>query len=351
MAGFTNDAFRRILSHWGGVGLLATEMVHARGILEMQKRHAGLHTRLHGLDPHSDDRISDNTSLKKVSYHPPTSVQIWDNQPETLEQLAYLLTTEYGAQVIDINFGCPAPRVAGRGRSGAFLLSEPLRIGNIVHRVVMACKDTPVTAKIRLGINAHTITAMEVAQAIEEAGASAITVHGRTASQMYTGNADWEKIAELRSVLKRIPLIGNGDIRSPEDALRAFIDYGVDGVMIGRAALKRPWIFRCTAAFMVREGVLEWKDAFPGYLDQPEPISIESFLNEPSVILQRDILLDHYQNILDQFGEVDGTRMMRRYAACYGTGMRGARKFRAAISTVTSAHEFRHVVRTLFPCE
>ncbi len=139
--------------------------------------------------------------------------------------------------MVDINFGCPVKDVAERAHSGSYLLRDPDRVGRIVERVVAVCHPTPVTAKIRLGCTRNNITAIEIAKTVESAGAAALTVHGRTAQDFFKGSADWERIAQIKPHLKRMPLIGNGDLNSPQAVVAVFERYGVDGVMIARAAL------------------------------------------------------------------------------------------------------------------
>src|SRR5215470_3189512 len=174
---------------------------------------------------------------------------MWDNDPETLAAVGHRLATEYRVSVVDINFGCPVKDVAARAHSGSYLLRDPVRVGRIVERVVEACRPTPVTAKIRLGCTRDNITAIEIATTIESAGAAALTVHGRTAQDFFKGHADWDRIASIKPHLERMPLIGNGDLDSPQAVVAAFENYGVDGVMIARAALGKPWLFsQCAAA-------------------------------------------------------------------------------------------------------
>jgi tRNA-dihydrouridine synthase B len=311
MAGFTNYAYRAIVRRFGGVGLLATEMLSARGLREMNARRKGTPERLWG--------VRDEPR--------PLAVQIWDNDPATLAEAAGRLVEDYRPSVIDINFGCPARDVSQKAQSGAYLLGDPNRIGAIVARVVAACGSTPVTAKIRLGPSDETITAVDVVQAIEAAGGAAVTVHGRTARQMFRGQADWDRIAALKPHLKRIPLVGNGDLKTPEAVCGAFARYGIDGVMIGRAALARPWLFRRSAAALAGE---------------PIP-------PEPSLTEQRDVLLEHYRLIVERFGERKGTILMRSYACCYVPGIPGARKFRARVSRAASVEEFVSAVEECFP--
>lgn len=311
MAGYTNYAYREMLRHFGGIGLIATEMVSARSFVEMEKR---------GLE--RPDRLQGVREERR-----PLSVQIWDNDPETLAVLGGRLAHDFQVSVIDLNFGCPAKQIAGRSESGSYLLKTPEKIEAIIRRVVAACAPVPVTAKIRLGWNRQTINACEVAQCVEQAGAAALTVHGRCASDMYRGEANWDEIAKIKAYLKRIPLIGNGDIRTPEDALHRLRDYPVDGIMIGRGGLARPWLFRQIAE--ARAG-----------RDIPA---------EPNLTEQREILLQHYRLVLKRFGPRLAVILMRKYACDYALGKPGARKFRALISEVKTEEQFLAAVKEHFP--
>jgi len=311
MAGFTNYAFRQIVRQFGGAGLLATEMVCARSFSWLDEHEAEHPDRLWG--------VRDEPR--------PLAVQIWDNDPEVLARVGQCLAQDYGVSVVDINFGCPVQQVTQRAHSGSYLLNDPDRIGTIVARVVAACQPTPVTAKIRLGCTRENLTAVRVAQVVEQAGAAALTVHGRTAQEFFRGRADWDRIAELKSVLRRIPLIGNGDLDSADKVVEAFRRYPVDGVMIARAALGRPWLFRQIQAALRGESI------------PPDPTTAE----------QREILLQHYELIRERFGTEKGTMLMRKYACCYAQGRRGARQFRARVAQVGSPGEFRDLVHGHFP--
>lgn len=286
-------------------------MVCARGVLEMDARGEDLPQRLWG--------VADEPR--------PLAVQIWDNDPGTLSAVGGRLAREFAVSVVDINFGCPARAISQKAQSGSYLLQYPDRIGAIVRRVVEACSPTPVTAKIRLGPSREQITATEVCLAVEEAGAAAVTVHGRTAQDMYRGQADWDTIAKVKQKLRRIPLIGNGDISSVDAALSAFSRYGVDGIMIGRAAMARPWLFSQIAAALAGEAVP----------------------SDPTRIEQERILLDHYRLIVERFGEKKGTLIMRSYACCNAKGLPGARRFRANIALAKTAAEFEAVIERDFP--
>jgi len=311
MAGFTNYAYRQIVREFGGAGLLATEMVSARGFVWMDANEAEHPDRLWG-----------------VKEEPrPLAVQMWDNDPETLAKVGERLANEYQVSVVDINFGCPVRDVTEKAHSGSYLLKFPERIHSIVSRVVEACRPTPVTAKIRLGCSRDKITAVEVAQVIESAGAAALTVHGRVAADFFKGTADWEQIAEIKQHLKRIPLIGNGDLDSAEKVVEAFRRYHVDGVMIARASLGRPWLFQQAAAAL-----------------RGEPVP-----PEPSIDEQRAVLLWHYELCCRRFGEQKGTLLMRKFACNYAQGKHGARFFRTHVAGVSTRDEFLAVVEEHFP--
>ena len=179
----------------------------------------------------------------------PLAVQIWDNDPETLAAVGARLAHEFRVSVVDINFGCPVKQVTREGPQRLVPAEDPDRMGAIIERVVRGLRSpTPVTAKIRLGCTREQVNAIDVAQAVEGAGAAALTVHGRTAQDFFTGSADWDRIAAIKPHLKRIPLIGNGDLDSPREGVRCLSPLPVDGVMIARAALAKPWLFRAGAA-------------------------------------------------------------------------------------------------------
>ncbi|MBN1591022.1 MAG: tRNA-dihydrouridine synthase [Pirellulales bacterium] len=313
MAGFTNWAYRELVRRFGGCGLPATEMVCARGLVEMDHYGRGEPERLWG--------IRDEPR--------PLAVQIWDNDPDTLAEVARRVAHDYQASVVDLNFGCPARDISEKAESGSYLLDDPDRIGRIVARVVEACGRVPVTAKIRLGRSDDRLTAVDVAQAVEGAGGAAVTVHGRTARQQFSGVADWERIARIKSRLKRIPVVGNGDLETPKAVVDAFSRFGVDGVMIGRAALTRPWLFsRIEAALAGRV-----------------------IGSEPSLKQQRDVLLGQLDLMVKRFGPRRGVVLMRVFACRLGAGRPGVRQFRVAICRATTVDEFVEIVRRRFPSE
>ena len=258
-----------------------------------------------------------------------------------MAEFAEKLIREYDIQTIDLNFGCPAADVVQKAHCGSWLLQFPEKVGELAEAVVQASAraskalglsaPVPVTAKMRLGYSAEKLTHLEVARTLESVGVSAVTVHGRTTRQMYSGTADWEKIAEVKAVLS-IPVIGNGDIRTAPQALDALKTYGVDGVMIGRTALNEPWIFR--QAFALFSGISETEA-----------------LHRPGPEFQRDLLLEHFNVLLEQHEEAEAVMLMRKFAPCYGVGMKNARQFRVRVVQTRTAEEFRAAVREFFPSE
>jgi tRNA-dihydrouridine synthase B len=310
MAGFTNYAYRQILRRLGGVGMPTTEMVGARSFLHIDARD-DLPDRLWG--------ISDEPR--------PLAVQIWDNDRAALAKVGSRLAHEFRVSAVDINFGCPTRDVAEKAQSGSYLLRYPDKVGELVAWVVGACKPVPVTAKIRLGCTRDAINAIDVAQAVEAAGGAAVTVHGRTAADMFGGEANWDEIAKIKPHLKRISLIGNGDLKTPQEVVEAFRRYGVDGVMIGREALIKPWLFRQVQAALA---------------DEPIP-------DDPTREEQRQIVLDHYRLVLEQFGAEKGTVLMRSLACRYARGRPGIRAFRNHAARVQTPEEFYDAVKNFFP--
>jgi len=311
MAGFTNYAYRQVVRQFGGTGLQATEMVNARGFVWLDEHECEHPDRLWG--------VKDEPR--------PLAVQIWDNDPETMAKVGRRLVEEYQVSVVDINFGCPVKQVTEKAHSGSYLLKHPERMHAIISRLVEVCHPTPVTAKIRLGCNQQQRNAPQIARVVEEAGAAALTVHGRVAADYFKGQADWDQIAAIKSHLRDIPLIGNGDLDSPEKVVHAFEAYGVDGVMIARAALGRPWLFAQAAA------------ALRGETIPPEPTPEE----------QRQIMIEHYRLVIERFGDHKGTMLMRKYACCYAQSKPGARMFRTHVAKVDTPEDFYRVVEEYFP--
>jgi len=311
MAGYTNYAFRQVVREFGGAGLLATEMIAARSAMWLETNRGEHPDRLWGV--REEPR--------------PLAVQMWDNDPDNLAQVGRRLARDFQVSVVDLNFGCPVRQVTEKAHSGSWLLRDPERVGRIVARVVEACGDTPVTAKIRLGCSATCQTAIEVAQRVEEAGAACLTVHGRVAAQYFKGQADWEAIRQVKQHVSRLPVVGNGDITTAEMAVARLRETGVDGVMIARECLAKPWIFAQIAALLRGE---------------PKP-------PDPSLAEQKELVLHHYDLVCRRFGVDRGTLLMRKFACSYAQGIAGARDFRGQVSRVTSQAEFLDVMDRCFP--
>ncbi|MFN0056915.1 MAG: tRNA dihydrouridine synthase [Planctomycetota bacterium] len=307
IAGFTDLVYRRILRDFGGCGLMFTEMVSAGGWIRGEQEQPA---RLEG--------VRDEPR--------PLGVQLWDREPAMVEEAARRLAGEYGVSVIDLNFGCPKQRIMGRQGAGAELLRDPPTIHKLVAATVRGAGGIPVTAKIRLGACIAQPTAPAVARAAEDAGAAAVTVHGRNAEEGYGAPVDLDRIREVVESV-RIPVIANGNIDGADAALRTLERTGAAGVMVARTALSKPWVFREIAAALRGE---------------PPP-------SAPSFAEQRAQLLRHHLELIEREGDPAGTIRMRKFAARYLAGVRGAREFRAAIGLARDAADFRAIVDRLFP--
>ena len=292
MAGVTDLPFRVLCSEMG-VGMTCTEMVSAKAIFYNNKKTYEL--------------------LKLDDREPVTSVQLFGHDVKCMSDMAQRIEGELDYDILDINMGCPVPKVVNNG-DGSALLKEPLLAGRIVEETVR--KTTrPVTVKIRTGFDTEHINAVEVAHILEDSGASAITVHGRTREQYYSGEADWEIIGEVKS-RAGIPIIGNGDLTCYRDIVEMYNQTGVDGFMIGRAARGNPWLFR---------GILSEEDVY----DKGDITKM---------------ILRHAKMLVDYKGEYIGIREMRKHAAWYTAGFRGSGAFRAKVNEVESLKELEELL-------
>lgn len=298
MAGVTDLPFR-LLCKEQGVGLLSMEMVSAKAI-----------------------SFHNKNTLELMRIEPqehPIALQIFGSQPELMAQVAAEIE-ERPFDILDINMGCPVPKVVNNGE-GSALMKNPALAGEIVEKIVKAVKK-PVTVKIRKGFDGH-INAVEMAKILEASGASAVAVHGRTREQYYSGEADWDIIRQVKEAVS-IPVLGNGDITCAQDAERMIKETGCDGVMIGRAARGNPWIFR-----EVRE-----------YLETG------TFPPAPSVQEVKDMMLRHAKLQLKYRGEYTGIREMRKHVAWYTAGFPHSAKLRRSVNEIESMEALEELLES-----
>jgi nifR3 family TIM-barrel protein len=302
MAGVTNIAFRRLCRRYGEEGVLyVSEMVTARALLEGNPR-----------------------TLRMSSFgddEPVRSLQLYGTDPAVIGKAVRRLVDEIGVDHVDLNFGCPAAKVTRKGGGGALPVHRVL-FRDIVREAVRAAGDIPVTVKTRVGIDDDHVSFLDAGRAAEDEGAAAIALHARTVEQLYSGEADWSRIAELKAHVTSIPVLGNGDIWEAADALRMIDETGCDGVVVGRGCLGRPWLFRDLAA------------AFAG-----RPLPAPPALGE--VV---DLMRHHAELLVDLLGEDQGCRDFRKHVGWYLAGfpIGGAR--RKVMAMVSSLAELdRHL--------
>jgi tRNA-dihydrouridine synthase B len=299
MAGVTNWPFRMLCKEMG-CGLVVTEFVSDKAILFDSKRTREM--------------------IEILDEERPAAVQIFGADADSMARAAVRVVEWEAPDYIDINMGCPAPKVT-KGRGGSSLLKDPESAEAIVRAVVQAVAPLPVTVKIRIGWDADSINATDVARRIEDAGAQLLTVHGRTREQHYSGNADWEVIAQVARSLS-IPVLGNGDIATPEQAAHRLRTSGCAGVAIGRGAMGNPWIFRRTAHYL----------------------STGELLPEPGARERSDTALRHLEMMIAYRGEYLAVREMRKHAAWYLKGLWGAAEARGRINTAETPAELRAIL-------
>ncbi|MGE8207390.1 tRNA dihydrouridine synthase DusB [Heyndrickxia sp. NPDC080065] len=293
MAGVCNSAFRLTVKEFGA-GLVCAEMISDKGIVNKNEKTMNM--------LYIDDR----------EY--PLSLQIFGGEKETLVEAAKFVDKNSNADIIDINMGCPVNKII-KCEAGARWLLDPNKIYEMVSAVVDAV-EKPVTVKMRTGWDEDHIFAVENARAVERAGGSAVSLHGRTRVQMYEGTANWDIIREVKQSVN-IPVIGNGDVETPEDAKRMLDETGVDGVMIGRAALGDPWMIYRTVNYLQTGELAE----------------------QPSVREKIDVCILHLDRLISLKNENIAVREMRKHAAWYLKGMRGNAKVRNGINACNTRAE------------
>lgn len=299
LAGIT-DAVMRELCEEQGASLTYTEMISAKGMYYGDRKTGTL------------AYIPENAG--------PTAIQIFGSEPEIIEYAASQLDSLPNV-ILDINMGCPVPKVVKNG-DGSALMRDP----DLVYRVVKAAvsgSSKPVTAKIRKGFTDDNVNACEVAKAIEEAGGSAVAVHGRTRSQYYSGKADWDIIRAVKQTVS-IPVIGNGDVFTAGDGMRMMAETGCDLVMVGRGAMGNPWLFRSLNAMYRGEGEI----------DPPDPQT------------RQNMMLRHLEMLCALKGETVGVKEFRKFIVYYTKGLRGAARIRRESNYIVTLKEMKEVLNS-----
>ena len=296
MAGITDRAFRIVCEEFGP-GLVCTEMISSKGLFYGDKK--------------------TDLLLNMKDERRPIAVQIFGNDVEAMKYAAEYVSKF--ADIVDINMGCPAPKVVKNGDGSKLLLNLPL-VEEIVSEVVKASK-VPVTVKIRKGWDSDHVVAVEAAKIIEKAGASAITIHGRTRDEFYSGEADWDIIKKVKESVN-IPVIGNGDVKSKQDAIKMFEYTGVDAIMIGRASLGNPWIF---------EEILKGVDS-----------------NKISNVEKLRVILKHIDLEIEEKGEETAVKEMRKHISWYIKNCKDASKFRDVVNRIDNRQELETCLKEYF---
>ena len=297
MAGVADRAFRELCVSYGAA-YVVSEMISSKGVSLGDRKSKALM------------QLSDEER--------PAGVQIFGNDPSVMAQ-SVKTVLGVSPDFVDINMGCPAPKIAGNG-GGASLMRHPQLAKEIVEAVVAACGSVPVTVKIRSGWDFENLNAVEMAQNAEKAGAVAVTVHGRTRQQMYAPPVDHQMIAEVKKSVS-IPVIGNGDIVDGPSAAKMLEETNCDFLMVGRGALGRPWVFSQINAYL-QNGII---------------------LPEPPVSERMRVMVKHVRKICEYKGERIGIREARKHAAWYAKGIRGAAKYRKDLSLIESIEQLEEL--------
>ena len=307
-AGITNTAFRRLCREYGA-GLYVSEMITTRALVE---RNA--------------------TTMRLITHHDsekPRSIQLYGVDPATTEAAVRLLVEEDRADHIDLNFGCPVPKVTRKGGGAAL----PWKLGlfrDIVTRAARAAGDIPLTVKMRKGIDSDHLTYLDAGRIAEDAGVAAVALHARTAAEFYSGEADWSAIARLKEAVTSVPVLGNGDIWSADDAVRMMDETGCDGVVVGRGCLGRPWLFGDLAR------ALGGPEAASG-----DPVDATLGFVAHAFRRHAELLVDFFED------EGRGCRDIRKHVAWYFKGYPVGGDTRARLATVSSLAEIDELLATL----
>jgi len=301
MAGVTDMPYR-VLCHEMGCPMAVSEMVSAKGYVLAPKGNRAARELL-AVAPEEEGAVA---------------LQLFGHEPDIMARAAEELTRDHRYALLDINMGCPVPKIAGNGE-GSALMKNPQLAAEIVHEMA-AASHGPVTVKMRLGFDAGSETYLTLGPMLEKAGAAMITLHARTRSQYYEGRADWSAIKRLKERVS-IPVVGNGDVTCWQDAMRMMEETGCDGVAVGRAAQGNPWIFE-----QIRDGMAG------------KPV------REIPAKEKLEVLLRHAHMLADLKGEAVAVREMRRHIVCYVRGMRDAAKVRTRVNTILKLDELEEVL-------
>ncbi len=315
MAGITNTAFRRLCREYGA-GLYVSEMITTRALVERTP-----------------------ASMRLIKHHEsetPRSIQLYGVDPVTVREAVHFLVDEDLADHIDLNFGCPVPKVTRKGGGPALPWKSDL-FRAIVEQAVKAAGDIPLTVKMRKGIDEDHLTYLDAARAAEDAGVAAIALHGRTASEFYSGHADWSAIAKLKESITSVPVLGNGDIWSADDAIRMVRETGCVVVVVGRGCLGRPWLFGdLVAAFRAEAGEISWDEA-------------ERAIAKPPLGFVLQAMRRHTELLVEFFdGEEDrACRDIRKHVAWYFKGYGVGGDLRRSLAAVESLEQMDEIFSTM----
>ena len=313
MAGITNTAFRRLCREYGG-GLYVSEMVTSRALVERTEESMRL------IGHHESEEIR--------------SVQLYGVDPKTISEAVTMLVSENRADHIDLNFGCPVPKVTRKGGGAALPYKQDL-FSAIVNSAVRAAGDIPVTVKMRKGIDAEHLTFIDAGKAARDAGVVAVALHARTASEYYSGTADWNAIYELKDQLRDVQVLGNGDIWSAGDAIRMMRETGCNGVVVGRGCLGRPWLFADLQA------------AFEEYARNPNSNAAVDPV-QPTLGQVAEAFKKHAVLLVEFFeSEERACRDIRKHVAWYFKGYPVGGEFRAALAQVESLQQMDDILGTI----